>query len=97
MALPTVRCVARRPASPKAPARAAPHASATDDLRRLRWNPTPGVMHVQFPVRPLGRDLQGSARKGPSEADIDETVREIRKACLRPMSLPVVRTFTSRV
>ena len=42
------------------------------------------------------KGLRGKGRL--SEADIDETVREIRKALLEAdVSLPVVRTFTSRV
>ena len=42
------------------------------------------------------KGLRGKGRL--SEADIDETVREIRRALLEAdVSLPVVRTFTSRV
>ncbi|MEZ5185660.1 MAG: signal recognition particle protein [Candidatus Nanopelagicales bacterium] len=42
------------------------------------------------------KGLRGKGRL--SEADIDETVREIRKALLEAdVSLPVVRTFTARV
>ncbi|MEI2643906.1 MAG: signal recognition particle receptor subunit alpha [Candidatus Nanopelagicales bacterium] len=42
------------------------------------------------------KNLRGKGRL--SEADIDETVREIRKALLEAdVALPVVRTFTARV
>ena len=42
------------------------------------------------------KGLRGKGRL--SEADIDETVREIRRALLEAdVSLPVVRTFTTRV